>query len=71
MDFQDKHYVIGIDLGTTNCSVSYVDMESFKVQTANGTKNEKKQYLKIFNIPQLTGHGEFTKNPVLPSFLYI
>lgn len=71
MDFQDKHYVIGIDLGTTNCSVSYVDMESFKLQTANGTKNEKKQYLKIFNIPQLTGHGEFTKNPVLPSFLYI
>ncbi|MCP4721274.1 MAG: Hsp70 family protein, partial [Desulfobacteraceae bacterium] len=24
-----------------------------------------------FNIPQLTGHGEFTKIPVLPSFLYI
>ncbi|MBU1344968.1 MAG: hsp70 family protein, partial [Proteobacteria bacterium] len=32
---------------------------------------EKKSYLKIFNVPQLTGHGEFTKIPVLPSFLYL
>ena len=28
MDFQDKHFVVGIDLGTTNCAVSYVDLTS-------------------------------------------
>jgi molecular chaperone DnaK (HSP70) len=28
LDFQDKHFVVGIDLGTTNCAVSYVDLTS-------------------------------------------
>ncbi|MBU8911491.1 MAG: hsp70 family protein [Desulfobacterales bacterium] len=64
MDFQDKQYVIGIDLGTTNSAVSYVDTTALK-------DIEKKNIVKVFNIPQLTGHGEFTKVPVLPSFLYI
>ncbi len=71
MDFQDKQYVIGIDLGTTNCSVSYVDMAAFNENISDGKRNTKKQYLKVFNVPQLIGHGEFTKIPVLPSFLYI
>ncbi len=64
MDFQDKQYVIGIDLGTTNSAVSYVDVAALK-------DIEKKNLVKVFNVPQLTGHGEFTKVPVLPSFLYI
>ncbi|MCK4768561.1 MAG: Hsp70 family protein, partial [Desulfobacula sp.] len=64
MDFQDKQYVIGIDLGTTNSAVSYVDMAAKK-------QNGKEKSVKVFNVPQLTGHGEFTKVPVLPSFLYI
>lgn len=68
---QDKPYVIGIDLGTTNCAVSYVDMSALKTDLKENHHVDKKQYLKVFNIPQLTGHGEFTKNPVLPSFLYI
>ena len=63
MDFQDRQYVIGIDLGTTNSAVSYVDMAA--------VKENKKNLVKVFHIPQLTGHGEFTKLPVLPSFLYI
>ena len=72
MDFQDKQYVIGIDLGTTNCAVSYVDVSGLKDDRATGKKlAEKKDLVKVFNVPQLTGHGEFTKNPVLPSFLYI
>ncbi|MFH2061344.1 MAG: Hsp70 family protein [Pseudomonadota bacterium] len=71
MDIQDKRYVIGIDLGTTNCAVSYVDMAALKDDLQTKRTIEKKQYLKIFNIPQLTGHGEFTKSSVLPSFLYI
>ena len=72
MDFQDKQYVIGIDLGTTNCAVSYVDMTVFKDDKLTGKKNiGKKNLVKVFNVPQLTGHGEFAKISVLPSFLYI
>ncbi|NOX34608.1 MAG: hsp70 family protein [Deltaproteobacteria bacterium] len=71
MDFQDKQYVIGIDLGTTNSAVSYVDMSLLKNDIPGKRYIEKKNLVKIFNIPQLTGHGEFTKIPVLPSFLYI
>ncbi|MCK5163094.1 MAG: hsp70 family protein [Desulfobacula sp.] len=72
MDFQDKQYVIGIDLGTTNSAVSYVDVTALKDDQSTGKKHiEKKNLIKVFNVPQLTGHGEFTKNPVLPSFLYI
>ena len=63
MDFTDKQYIIGIDLGTTNSAVSYVDVAAIK--------NAQKNQIKVFNVPQLTGHGEFTKIPVLPSFLYI
>ena len=55
----DKFYIIGIDLGTTNSAVSYVDLQT----------GEKE--IKIFEIPQLTAAGEFSQLPVLPSFLYI
>lgn len=71
VDFQEKPYVVGIDLGTTNCSVSYVDMAALRRETSKNANADKQPYLKIFNIPQLTGYGEFTKNPTLPSFLYI
>ena len=61
MDFQDKRYVIGIDLGTTNCAVSCVDL----------SRDNKKDSVRLFSVPQLTGEGEFTAVDVLPSFLYI
>jgi len=64
LDFQDKRYVVGIDLGTTNSAVSYVDLSTL-------SPKEKKRSIKMFKIPQLTGAGEFTPVPVLPSFLYI
>lgn len=64
MDFQDKHFVVGIDLGTTNCAVSYVDLTALD---GDGGKNP----IKTFNVPQLTGSGEFSAISVLPSFLYI
>ncbi len=57
----DKRYIIGIDLGTTNSAVSYVDL----------TQDTQKQKIRIFKVPQLTGPGEITRLPVLPSFLYI
>ena len=64
MDFQDKRYVVGIDLGTTNSAVSYVDLTTL-------APKGKKRPIKMFKIPQLTGAGEFSPVPVLPSFLYI
>ncbi|MBF0227407.1 MAG: hsp70 family protein [Desulfobacterales bacterium] len=58
----DKKFIIGIDLGTTNCAVSYVDLQ---------VPQDKKKQIKIFNVPQLTGLGEISSIPTLPSFLYI
>ncbi len=62
MDFENKKYIIGIDLGTTNSAVSYVDLAE---DTA------KNRGIKLFKVPQLTGAGELSPLPVLPSFCYI
>jgi molecular chaperone DnaK (HSP70) len=62
LQFEGKKYIIGIDLGTTNSAVSYVDLE---IPGKNGKK------INLFNVPQLVGPGEFKGHPVLPSFLYI
>jgi len=68
VDFQDKRYVVGIDLGTTNSAVSYADLTHIDTKNAGaGIGNE----IKVFKVPQLTGPGEFSLAPVLPSFLYI
>ncbi len=62
MDLSDKRYIVGIDLGTTNSAVSYVDLNA---------DDSRKNRIRLFKIPQLTGAGEFSRLPVLPSFLYI
>ena len=62
LKFNDKRYIIGIDLGTTNSAVSYVDLN------AEGSRRSR---IQLFTIPQLTGPGEVSRLPVLPSFLYI
>ncbi len=60
--------MVGIDLGTTNSAVSYADLTHLEAQNAHeGISTE----IKVFKIPQLTGPGEFSFVPVLPSFLYI
>ena len=56
----DKRYIIGIDLGTTNSAVSYVDLLT-----------DQNQSIQLFRIPQLIGPGEFAPLKSLPSFLYI
>lgn len=61
-DQTDRRYIIGIDLGTTNSAVSYVDLEN---------KADGKPRINLFKVPQLTGPGEITRQSVLPSFLYI
>ncbi len=70
MDLHDKPFVIGIDLGTTNCAVSYADIRALKEKGSTDSTN-KKDLIKVFNLPQLTGQGEFTKVEILPSFLYL
>ena len=62
METFDKRFVIGIDLGTTNCAVAYADLEGEKDARAN---------IRLFKIPQLTGPGEVSRLSVLPSFLYL
>ncbi len=65
MSASDKYrYIIGIDLGTTNSAVSYVDLE-------DELTPKKKKNIKNFSVPQLVGAGEIGKHNVLPSFLYI
>jgi len=69
LDFTDKQYIIGIDLGTTNCAVSYVDVAALKDDKLAGIKNSrKKNLIKVFNVPQLTGHGELQKFQSYPPF---
>jgi hypothetical protein len=53
-------FVIGIDLGTTNNALAYVDTgagETSRVQT--------------FSIPQVVAAGVVEERPLLPSFLYL
>ena len=66
MDFEGKRFVIGIDLGTTNSAVSYVDLDA-----ARSKDKSQKPRINIFRVPQLAGSGEVTPLAVLPSFLYI
>ncbi|GAB6097923.1 Hsp70 family protein [Desulfatiferula olefinivorans] len=56
-------YIVGIDLGTTNSAVSYVDLSR--------TPDAGKSPMSLFTVPQLTGPGEIRREKVLPSFLYI
>ncbi len=64
----DHRFIVGIDLGTTNSAVSYVDLASLPEEIPEGGKQK---LIRHFRIPQLTGLGEITQLPVLPSFLYI
>jgi molecular chaperone DnaK (HSP70) len=58
-----SRYLIGIDLGTTNCAVAFVDtQESAKEADSSG--------IRVFEVAQLTTPGEVRAVPLLPSFLY-
>lgn len=55
-------YTIGIDLGTTHCALSYVDIEA---------SDGEKAVQQVLAIPQLSGPGTVDERPLLPSFLYL
>ncbi|MEW6283728.1 MAG: Hsp70 family protein, partial [Candidatus Eremiobacterota bacterium] len=52
-------YIVGIDLGTTNCAVAWVK------------PGEGEPERDDFPVSQLVGPGQLEKRPTLPSFLYI
>lgn len=52
-------YIVGIDLGTTNCAVSYVDTESEDTS------------IQQLTLRQVTAPGEVDERPTLPSFLLL
>lgn len=54
---QSSRYLIGIDLGTTNSVVAYID-----------TQGDSE--IRTVEIPQLVAPGEVRSLPALPSFLY-
>ncbi len=58
----ESRFVVGIDLGTTNNSVAYVEL---------GSVENDRPTIQKFPIHQLIGPGEFAPHSVLPSFLYI
>ena len=57
-----SRYIIGIDLGTTNSAVAYVDTKGRERPTAD---------VRSFDIPQLVAAGETAPRPMLPSFYYL
>ena len=56
-----SRFLIGVDLGTTNSVVAYID-------THNVAHGESP--IRVFPVPQLVAHGEVCTLPTLPSFLY-
>lgn len=58
----EARYSIGIDLGTTHCALSYVDL----TQTEGEIVGQQ-----IMHIPQLTAPGNVEEKSLLPSFLYL
>ncbi|MFC6671868.1 Hsp70 family protein [Marinobacterium aestuariivivens] len=55
-----SRYAVGIDLGTTHCVLSYVDLQA----------DEGESRLEVMPIPQLTAPGTIDEKWQLPSFLY-
>ena len=56
LDEAPSRYLVGIDLGTTNCAVCYVDTES------------KQRKIKVLSIPQITAMAVSETRETLPSF---
>ena len=56
-----RHYSVGIDLGTTHCVLSYVDITDI---------DEGEYVQQVLAIPQLTSPGVVEESYQLPSFLY-
>jgi hypothetical protein len=56
-------YLVGIDLGTTNSALAYIDLNT---KPRSGHLGEQ-----TFATPQLVAAGHLAERPLLPSFLYL
>lgn len=58
--FEQKpsRYIVGIDLGTTNCAVAFIDTTTSSAG------------IRLFNVPQWVDFATQEKRPLLPSFHY-
>src|SRR5581483_3198659 len=54
-------YLVGIDLGTTNSALAYMDVG----------RSGKAAAIRPFAVPQLVAPGELRERALLPSFLYL
>ncbi|HEY7181427.1 MAG TPA: Hsp70 family protein [Blastocatellia bacterium] len=57
----DTRYIVGIDLGTTNSALAYVDK----------TAPEENARIEVSGVPQLVNPGEVEDRSLLPSFLFV
>jgi molecular chaperone DnaK (HSP70) len=61
---KNSRYIVGIDLGTTNCAVSYIDTRS--------VSNEfEEPDVSILKIPQIVEPGNVQERDFIPSFMYL
>ncbi|WP_417748838.1 Hsp70 family protein [Rosistilla oblonga] len=58
VDRLPSRFVVGIDLGTTNCAVTYIDTQQTPWQ------------IRVLSIPQLVAAGQVEPRDTLPSFHY-
>lgn len=58
-----SRYLVGIDLGTTNSALAFVDA---KAKSSSG-----RPVIHDFRVPQLVAPGEMGERPLLPSALYL
>lgn len=58
---EPSRYIVGIDLGTTNCAVAYVD--TFE-------QEDDRPKIRLFRIPQVLSPGTVEEQQLLPSFSY-
>lgn len=58
----ESRYLIGIDLGTTNIALSFLDTDPVK---------NPSQAVQAFYVPQLEKEGRIVECPLLPAFLYL
>ncbi len=58
---EGSRFIVGIDLGTTNSVLSYID--------TNNPENQGK--IEVFSVPQVVAPGEVGEKRQLPSFIYV
>ncbi len=58
----ESRYIVGIDLGTTNSAVAYIDTYA---------SDPNMPQIQTFPVPQLVAEGTVNTRPTFPSFLYL